>query len=96
MTQAHAFLPPSGADNWAACAAWPTMQQTHPDLGDPTASEEGTRAHELLARAIMGGVNPYLDAPEEMADAVMVAADYARSLPVACGCAPGPSCWRRS
>lgn len=83
MTQAHAFLPPSGADNWAACAAWPTMQQTHPDLGDPTASEEGTRAHELLARAIMGGVNPYLEAPEEMADAVMVAADYARSLPVA-------------
>lgn len=84
MTQAHAFLPPSGADNWAACAAWPTMQQTHPDLGDPTASEEGTRAHALLAEVMSGaGVNPYLSVGEEMADAVMLAADYARSLPVA-------------
>lgn len=82
MTQAHAFLPPSGADNWAACAAWPTMQQTHPDLGDPSASEEGTRAHELLAAVMGGAVVPMCDS-EEMADAVMVAADYARSLPVA-------------
>lgn len=83
MTQSHAFLPPSGADNWAACAAWPTMQQTHPDLGDPTASEEGTQAHALLAEVMSGaGVN-YLSVGEEMADAVMVAADYARSLPVA-------------
>ena len=80
MTQAHAFLPPSGADNWAACAAWPTMQQTHPDLGDPTASEEGTRAHELLALEMRG--LGYLGADEEMSDAVMLAADYARSLPV--------------
>jgi Protein of unknown function (DUF2800) len=52
------------------------MQRDYPDLGDKSASEEGTQAHELLASAMLAG----LRVDEEH---VQVAVDYARSLPVA-------------
>lgn len=40
----HAFLPPSGAGAWVACAAWPHMNARYPQ-DDSEESLEGTAAH---------------------------------------------------
>lgn len=44
MSGQHAFLPPSGAAAWVACAAWPTMNARYPQEDTPEAAE-GTAAH---------------------------------------------------
>lgn len=44
MSGAHAFLPPSGAGAWVACAMWPTMNRLYPQ-DDTQPSLEGTAAH---------------------------------------------------
>lgn len=41
---AHAYLPPSSAAAWVACAMWPTMNARFPDAGGEEAAE-GTAAH---------------------------------------------------
>ena len=56
MTTNHAYLPPSGAADWVACAAWPKMQQLHPEEGDSEASAAGTAAHWAGAEMIQGNV----------------------------------------
>lgn len=44
MSGAHAFLPPSGAGEWVACAMWPTMNALYPQPDTPEAAE-GTAGH---------------------------------------------------
>lgn len=41
---AHAYLPPSGAGAWVACAMWPMMNAAYPQ-DDTDESREGTAAH---------------------------------------------------
>lgn len=53
MSGAHAFLPPSGAEAWAACAAWPTMNRLYP-TDDTEESLEGTAAHDVFDLAFSG------------------------------------------
>lgn len=45
MSGQHAFLPPSAAAAWVACALWPTMNQRYPETDDKPAAREGTAAH---------------------------------------------------
>lgn len=49
----HAFLPPSGAAAWSACAMWPTMVQRFPDLGGDE-SDEGVAAHWVALESWVG------------------------------------------
>lgn len=44
MSGAHAYLPPSGAGEWVACAMWPLMNAMYPQ-DDTEESREGTAAH---------------------------------------------------
>lgn len=52
MSQAHSFLPPSGASIWSKCAKWASMNVCYPE-GDSAETQEGTAAHwvawEILA-----------------------------------------------
>lgn len=41
----HAFLPLSGANEWVACAAWPTMNARYPETEPTPEAVEGTAAH---------------------------------------------------
>lgn len=53
---AHAFLPPSGADAWVPCALWPTMNARYPS--DSTEeSEEGRAAHWVVEERAWGAVH---------------------------------------
>lgn len=52
---AHAFLPPSGAAAWVACANWPTMNARYPDAGGDE-SAEGTAAHWAFGEILFGRV----------------------------------------
>lgn len=45
MSAAHAYLPPSSAACWVACAFWPTMNARYPELEPSEESKEGTAAH---------------------------------------------------
>lgn len=49
----HAFLPPSGAESWANCAAWPTMNANYPG-DDSQESREGTAAHWVISQHFAG------------------------------------------
>jgi hypothetical protein len=53
MSGAHAFLPPSGAAAWVACAMWPTMNRLYPQDDTPE-SMEGTAAHDVFAEFLAG------------------------------------------
>lgn len=88
MTAAHAFLPPSGAANWTACAHWARMNRDFPELGDKTAADEGTAAHAALAAAVEAGV-----APED--EALRVAFDHITALPVSSWAIEQRREWRR-
>lgn len=79
---AHAYLPPSGAENWVACAMWPEMQRRFPDLGDDEASVEGTLAHAVLQARIEGQPEPP-GATDEMRDAADLVTGHLATLPVA-------------
>lgn len=50
----HAYLPPSSADCWGACALWPTMNQRYPEAGDDPAAAEGIAAHWVNVEALYG------------------------------------------
>ena len=78
---AHAYLPPSGADEWVACAMWPEMNRRFPDLGDETASIEGTLAHATLQARIEGQPEPP-GATDEMREAAQLVVDHLSTLPV--------------
>lgn len=85
----HAFLPPSGAAHWRACAMWPTMNARYPELEPSPKSAEGTAAHWVLAQMHAGNVpgagtlapnhHPVTD---EMLDGAELALDYLRKLNV--------------
>ncbi len=78
---AHAYLPPSGAENWVACAMWPEMNRRFPDLGDDEASVEGTLAHAVLQARIEGQPEPP-GATEEMREAAELVTAHLATLPV--------------
>lgn len=77
----HAYLPPSGAENWVACAMWPEMNRRFPDLGDDEASIDGTLAHAVLQARIEGQPEPE-GATDEMRDAAQMVVDHLATLPV--------------
>lgn len=77
----HAYLPPSGAKAWTACARWPYMQHRFPELGDQTAADEGTLAHEVLAAAIAGAPEPP-GATDEMREGAAIVTEHLATLPV--------------
>lgn len=49
----HAYLPPSGAAAWVACAAWPSMNAAFPQ-GDSEDSLAGTAAHWAFEQELRG------------------------------------------
>lgn len=51
---AHAFLPPSGANIWHACAAAPSMWQIYPEDEESEHSREGVAAHWVFAEIFAG------------------------------------------
>lgn len=77
----HAYLPPSGADEWTACARWPYMQHRFPDLGEQSAADEGTLAHAVLAAAILGEPEPP-GATDEMREGAAIVLEHLVTLPV--------------
>lgn len=77
----HAYLPPSGADCWSACALWPQMQLDYPDLGDPTRSEEGTLAHDVLKCMMLGEPLPAGHTEEMIDGAMMTLANLPAGVP---------------
>lgn len=48
----HAFLPPSGAAAWVACAMWPTMVQRFPETHQSPQAMEGNAAHWALEEVL--------------------------------------------
>lgn len=77
----HAFLPPSGAGNWVACAQWPMAQRDNPQGPASESSEQGTLGHAALVAVLQGSHEPDgLD--EELRRSVAGMVDYVRSLPV--------------
>lgn len=53
MSGQHAFLPPSGAAAWVACAAWPTMNARYPQ-DDTADTVDGEAAHWAFAEEFAG------------------------------------------
>lgn len=51
MRKGHAFLPPSAAAKWKACAKWPSMNRDYPQESGP-AAREGTAAHWVMEQMI--------------------------------------------
>lgn len=54
MTSAHAYLPPSGAGAWVACAAWPHMQQAYPEREDKPDAIDGLAGHWAFTELLYG------------------------------------------
>lgn len=77
----HAYLPPSGASEWVACASWPQMTLDHPDLGDKRASEQGTKVHAALAE-ILSGQPVSVELDDEEAECLDTAVEYVRSIEI--------------
>lgn len=76
----HAKLSASGAHRWMACPGSVAAEDGIPDRSSRFA-EEGTRAHEVMEKALISG-KPCSDLTddEEMAEFVQVYVDYVNSL----------------
>lgn len=62
----HAFLSPSAADRWTVCTAAPEACKDLPNVSSSYA-DEGTKAHELLERAVKAHTAPILLEPDNPA-----------------------------
>ena len=84
---AHARIgSPSAAGIWGkpgGCTAYPTMSERFEDLGDKSASEEGTIAHNYAEKAFREGGAPDCADPE-MVEGIMLYLDHIRGLASYC------------
>jgi hypothetical protein len=88
MSGAHAYLPPSGAGEWVACAAWPLMNAMYPQ-DDTEESREGTAAHwvwepHLSYGASLPAVGAFAPNGVPVSEAMLEGADlYVRTIDAA-------------
>lgn len=92
MPGQHAFLPPSGADGWMTCPAWPWLNAQREDDGDTEWSAEGTAAHSVREMALKHDLDAHdfiwqkrrvgkfeFEVTEEMCNALQPGIDEIRS-----------------
>jgi hypothetical protein len=78
--ETHSELPPSSADKWFHCHAWRRQVAGIEDTSS-AAADEGTRAHEWLAKHLLGQQDLSACPDEDMYDYLMECAEWVGKQP---------------
>lgn len=75
MQNLHSFLRPSAADRWSRCTAAPGEEEKYPNTSSP-AADEGTLAHQVLERLLLGADISDIQNQEAMIRNLQVVVNY--------------------